>query len=336
MTLLTPLCALAAVLALLPFVAALFAHTRTESVRRDLRLPPGKRRVELLPAALAAAGIILLGLAAAQPALTRSSSPRVRRDAQALFVLDTSRSMAAAASPRAPTRLGRATAAAIRLRAAIPQVESGVLTLTDRLLPNLLPVADVPGFDAVVERAVRIESPPPRGSSVRATTYDALGDIPSGNNFAPSASRRIVVLLTDGESNPVQSGTLAGRLAANRGYRFVAIQFWRSDESVFAADGKPEPGYRPDPSSQATLHDLAAGLSGRSFDESQIGPAAEYLRTLAGAGPTIRVAGTDESHIPLAPYIALLGLLALLAALGSTTIAPVRVRVAHARYSPRG
>ena len=334
MTLLTPLCALAALLALLPFVAALFAHTRTESVRRVLRLPPGKRRVELLPATLAAAGIILLGLAAAQPALTRSSNPRVRRDVQALFVLDTSRSMAAAASPRAPTRLDRATAAAVRLRAAIPQVESGVLTLTDRLLPNLLPVADVLGFDGVVERGVRIESPPPRDSSVRATNYDALGDIPNGNNFAPSASRRIVVLLTDGESNPVRSGALAGRLAANRGYRFVAIQFWRSDESVFGADGKPEPGYRPDPSSQATLHDLAAALSGRSFDESRIGQAAAYLRTLAGTGPTVRVVGTSATRIPLAPYIALLGLLALLAALGSTSIAPARVRIARARTRP--
>jgi hypothetical protein len=156
---------------------------------------------------------------------------------------------------------------------------------------------------------------------VRATTYDALGDISSGNDFAPSASRRIVVLLTDGESSPVQSGALAGRLAASRGYRFVAIQFWRRDESVFGTDGKPESGYRPDPSSQATLHDLTAALGGRSFDESQIGPAAAYLRTVAGTGPTVRVAGTSATRMPLAPYIALLGLLALLAALGPTPIA---------------
>jgi hypothetical protein len=84
------------------------------------------------------------------------------------------------------------------------------------------------------------------------------------------------------------------------------------------------------------LHDLAATLGGRSVDESQIGQAAAYLRTVAGAGPTVRVAGTSATRIPLGSYLALLGLLALLAALGSTTIAPVRVRVARARYSPRG
>ena len=187
------------------------------SVRRALRLPPPERRAELLPPSLAAAGVVLLGLAAAQPALTRTSSPRVRRDVQALFVLDTSRSMAASSSPTAPTRLDRAAAAAVRLRAAIPQVESGVLTLTDRVLPDLLPVADVQGFDGVVQRAVRIESPPPRDTSVRATSYGALGDIAAGNDFAPTATRRIVVLLTDGESNPVQSGDLAGKLAAATG-----------------------------------------------------------------------------------------------------------------------
>lgn len=323
MTLLTPFCALAALLALLPIIAALVAHARTESVRRALGLLPGRRRVELLPTALAATGIVLLGFATAQPALTRSSHPSVRRDAQALFVLDTSRSMAAATSPTAPIRLDRATAAAVRLRAAIPQVESGVLTLTDRLLPDLLPVADIPSFDAVARRAVRIESPPPRSSSVRATSYDALGDIGSGNSFAPSASRRLVVLLTDGESNPVRSGALASRLAADRGYRFVALRFWRRDESVFGTDGKPEPGYRPDASSRATLPDLAAALGGRSFDESQVDHAAAYLRSVAGTGPTIRVAGTIAGRIPLAPYIGLLGLLALLAALCPT---PARAR----------
>jgi hypothetical protein len=315
MTFLTPLGWLVALLALLPVGAALFAHRRTGVVRRLLRLPPPERRAEVLPPALAVAGVVLLGLAAAQPALTRTSSPQVRRHAQALFVLDTSRSMAASSTPTSRTRLDRAAAAAVRLRAAIPRVESGVLTLTDRVLPDLLPVGDVQGFDGVVQRAVRIESPPPRDTSVRATSYGALGDIPAGNDFAPSASRRIVVLLTDGESNPVQAGDLAGKLAAAKGYRFMAIRFWRGDESVYDAAGKAEPAYRPDPSGAATLHDLAAALAGRSFEETQVGAAAAYLRGLAGRGPTARATGVDRSRVPLAPYAALAGVLALLAAL---------------------
>jgi hypothetical protein len=315
----------AALLALLPLGAAVLAHRRTDAVRRALRLPP-ERRAELLPASLAAAGIVVLGVAAAQPALSRISTPHVRRDVQALFVLDTSRSMAASPSATAPTRLDRAAAAAIRLRGAIPQVESGVLTLTDRVLPDLLPVADAEGFNGVVRRAVRIESPPPRASAVRATSYGALAEIASGNDFAPNAGRRIVVLLTDGESNPVQRSDLASRLATGRGYRFLAIRFWRVSESVYGAEGKVEPAYRPDLSGQVTLRDLAAALGGRSFDEGEAAAAAAYLRRLAGSGPTARVAGVDRSRVPLAPYLALAGLLGLVAALGAATFAPVGIR----------
>jgi hypothetical protein len=327
MTFLTPFGGFVALLAVLPLGAAVLAHRRTGAVRRALRLPPPERRAELLPPSLAAAGIVLLGLAAAQPALTRTSSPRVRRDVQALFVLDTSRSMAASSSPTAPTRLDRAAAAAIRLRAAIPQVESGVLTLTDRVLPDLLPVADVQGFDGVLQHAVRIESPPPRASAVRATSYGALADIASGNDFAPAATRRIVVLLTDGESNPVQSGDLAAKLAAGRGYRFVAIRFWQGNESVYGAEDKAEAAYRPDPSGRTTLRDLAAALDGRSFEEGDVSAAAAYLRGVAGSGPSVRVAGTDRSRAALAPYLALPALLSLLAALGASTLAPAGIRL---------
>jgi hypothetical protein len=235
--------------------------------------------------------------------------------------------MAASSSATAPTRLDRAAAAAVRLRAAIPEVESGVLTLTDRVLPDLLPVADLQGFDGVVRRAVRIESPPPRASAVRATSYGALADIASGNDFAPTATRRIVILLTDGESNPVQSGDLAGRLAANRGYRFLAIRFWRDDESVYSVEGKAEGAYRPDPSGRVTLRDLAAALGGRSFEEGEAGAAAVYLRGVAGNGPSVRVGGTDRSRVALAPYVAIAALLGLLASLGASTFTPTGIRL---------
>jgi hypothetical protein len=329
MTFLTPLGGLVAILALLPVSAAIFAHRRTDSVRRALGLNAPERRTAHCAPALAAAGIALLGLAVAQPAFTRTSTLQVRRDVQALFVLDTSRSMAASPSPSAPNRLDRAEAAAIRLRSAIPQVESGVLTLTDRVLPDLLPVADLQGFDGVVQRAVRIESPPPRNSSVRATSYDALAGIVSGNDFAPTASRRIVVLLSDGESDPVQNGELAGPLAPARGYRFLAVRFWGSTESVYDPDGKPEAGYRADPSGLTTLHDLATALGGRSFEEGQIGSAAAYLSGLAGAGPTVRNPGSDRSRVPLAPYVALVGVLLLLAAVAPPGFAPPRIRLSR-------
>jgi von Willebrand factor type A domain len=316
MTFLTPFCLFFALASLLPLVAALMSHARTEVVRKRLRLPPPERATELRPL-LAASAVALAGLAAAQPALTRSSHPRSRTDAQAVFVLDTSRSMAASSSPSSPTRLDRAAAAAIALRSSIPDVPAGVLTLTDRVLPDLLPVPDVGGFDGVVNRAVRIESPPPQATSVRATTFSALGQIASGDVFPPSATRRIIVLLTDGESGPVGTSDVARALA---GYRFEAVRFWASNESVFKEDGRPETAYRPDPSGRVVVSDLAASLGGKSFEQTQLKAATRYLRSLVGSGSTVSGAATEEHRYPLGPYVGLLALVALLAFVGPTAV----------------
>ena len=315
-TFLTPLGGLLVLAAVVPLVAALLGGRRVASVRRALALaPPPARRAAPLRLALGIAGIAVLGLAAAQPALTRESRQRVRSGVQALFVLDTSRSMAASATASSPTRLDRAVAAAVRLRAAVPGVESGVATLTDRVLPDLLPVADVAGFDGVVRRAVAIESPPPRDQDVRATTYAALTQIASGNDFAPSATERIVVLLTDGESTPVDAGAVARSLSPSRGYRLVTVRFWNRRESVFDADGRPEAGYRPDPSGRAILAGLAAAGGGAAFDESRTAAAAAYLRGLVPSGPTVVARGTTRSRTALAPYLAVLAFVLLAAAL---------------------
>ncbi|HTO24659.1 MAG TPA: hypothetical protein VMJ49_02085 [Gaiellaceae bacterium] len=313
MSFLTPLAGLVALAAVLPVAAWLAGRNRVGSARRALGLeaPPGRSSV--VRPALAAVGVALLGLAAAQPALDRSSSQKVRTDAQALFVLDTSRSMAASRTPTSPSRLDRAVEAAVQLRAAIPRVPSGIATLTDRVLPDLLPVAGTTGFDGVARRAVSIESPPPRNTSVRATTYDALSEIAAGNYFAPSAKRRLVVLLTDGESAPVDAGAVARALPASRGYRLVTVRFWGNDESVFDANGKPEAAYRPDPSGGVILAGLAAATGGSAFDEGRLGAASSQLRNLAGAGPTATVPGEARSRVPLAPYLVVAALVLLVA-----------------------
>ncbi|HVP74810.1 MAG TPA: hypothetical protein VMS63_02220 [Gaiellaceae bacterium] len=314
MTVLTPLAALVALAALLPLAAALLGRGRVGAVRRTLGLRPPAARSGLVRPALAAAGIALLGVAAAQPVLERRSSERVRKDVQAQFVIDTSRSMAASATPTSPTRLDRAIAAAVRLRASIPEVPSGIATLTDRVLPDLLPVADPASFDGVARRAVTIESPPPRDESVRATTYAALADIGSGNYFEPAASRRIVVLLTDGESNPVDAGQIAGALPAAKGYRIVTVRVWGGNEAVYGSDGKPEAAYHPDPSGLAVLDALAAATGGHAFTESRLGAASSTLRSLAGRGPTTVTQGERRSRAALAPFLVAAALLLLLLA----------------------
>lgn len=316
MTSLTPLCALTVLAAVFPIGAFVAARRRIGAVRRRLGLPTPARGTDLRPV-LASAAVVLLGIAAAQPALTRATMSRSRTDTQALFVLDISRSMAASPSPAAPTRLDRAAAAAVRLRDAIGDVPAGVLTLTDRVLPDLLPVPDRAGFAGVVDRAVRIESPPPHATAFRATTFAALSQIASGNDFAQSAKRRLVILLTDGESGPVPTSDVARALA---GVRFEAIRFWRAGEAVYGADGKVESAYTPDPGGRLTLADLAAALGGRSFDEAALPAATAYLRSLAGTGPTVAGPVGGPSRLPLAPYVALAALLALLASFAPRAI----------------
>jgi hypothetical protein len=305
LTLLTPLGAIVTVAVVLPLVAVVAAARRASAVRAALHLRAPRHGTDLRALAALAGVFVLIGLAATQPALSHDTVQRVRKDAQALFVLDTSRSMSAAARPGAKTRLARAKAAAASLRAAIPDVESGVATLTDRVLPDLLPVADLPSFDATVQRSVGIEEPPPSSVSVRATTFTALEAIPDGGFFATTAKRRAIVLLTDGESNPFDPGAIGRSLARTD---LVVVRFWSADESVFEPSGKPEPAYRPDPAAPAALDALARATGGRAYGEGDLGAAAARLRGLVETGPTAAVVGRTQRETALAPFVALAAL----------------------------
>jgi hypothetical protein len=312
MSFLTPIAALAALAALLPLGAAAYSRGRAAAVARRLGLDPPPRWWVGWRIAVAATAVVLLGLAATQPVLTDQTVVRTRSDVAVLFVLDTSRSMAASLTPTSPTRLARAKQAAVRLRAAIPDVPAGVATLTDRVLPDLLPVPDGAGFDAVVERGVAIEDPPPVTQATNATSYAALDNIATGNYFTQRVKRRVIVLLTDGESNPFDPDHLAHQLSIEAGYRFLAIRFWDQNEAVFDPDGQREPGYHPDPTGRVLLAQLASALGGRSFEESQSnGPAASYLRQVVGRGAVGRAQGVPGQRA-LAPYVAGLATVLLL------------------------
>jgi hypothetical protein len=276
------------------------------------------QRISMARQAAALTAIAVLGLAAAQPALSSVAAGRSRTNVEVLFVLDTSRSMAASASTHSPTRLQRAVAAAARLRAEIPTVPSGIATLTDRVLPDLLPVTDVAAFDSVLTQAVAIESPPPIESLVvRVTTYAALAVIRSGSYFEPGVTRRVLVLLSDGESLPFAPNAITAQLPPAFGYRFLAIRFWAADEGVYDANGRREPGYHPYPAGKVLLAQLARSLGGRSYEEADLGEAADYLQKTVGTGRTVttrRVASVRT----LAPFVAGIALLLLALALAPT------------------
>lgn len=308
-TLLTPLGAFVGAAVLLPLAAVAVAARRIRTTRAALQLRAPRGGTDLVALAALVSIFALLALAATQPALSHDTILHVRTDAETLFVLDTSRSMAAASSRTAPTRLARAKAAAAALRASIPDVEAGIATLTDRVLPNLLPVADRASFDATLQRAVGIEEPPPRSSSVRATTYAVLADIPASGFFDSTAKHRAIVLLTDGESVPFDPSAIGRALS---GVGVVIVRFWNVDESVYGPTGRPENAYRPDRSAPAALDSLAAATGGdRAFGEHELGAAATRLRTVLGTGPTKAVVARTRRETPLAPFIALLALMPL-------------------------
>jgi hypothetical protein len=307
---LTPVAALVAAAVALPLAAFVLAERRVAAVRRLLTLQPPRGGADVTALALLAAVVLLLALAAAQPALSTTETQRVRTDAEALFVLDISQSMAASTGRRGATRLERASSAAIRLRSSIASVSSGVATLTDRVLPNLLPVPDSPAFDATVKQTVIINQPPPRELNVRATNFGALAAIPKSDYFPSSAKHRVVVLLTDGESSFFDAATVGRAFADAPRTDFLAVQFWRSSESIYKSSGRPDPNYRPDPTGKTQLASLAAATHGRVFKEASLAAASASLRAMLGSGPTRAMGRTRATH-PLAPYAALLALIPL-------------------------
>ena len=308
---LTPTAGVVALAVLVPVVAFVAAERRVERVRNVLSLKAPRGGVDVFVVAALAAAVLILALAAAQPALADKSTQRMRTDAQVLFVVDTSASMAASSGAAGRTRLERATAAAMRLRAAIPDVPSGVATLTDRVLPNLLPAPDAAAFDATLEQAVSINEPPPRELNPRATSFGALAAVPGAGYFEPFAKHRAVVLLTDGESTYFDAKNVGRAFAAKPHTDLLAVRFWDANEAIYAASGKSDPNYRPDANGKVQLASLAAATGGKAVEEGELGSAASSLRAALGTGPTRPVGRTQRTH-PLAPYVALLALLPLL------------------------
>jgi hypothetical protein len=320
-TFLTPRGALLAAAALVPLAASAWAATRNARGRALLRLE--SQSSDRLVAAVAAIPL-LLGFAAAQPVVRTHVGRRIRTDAQAIFVFDTSRSMAAAAAAGAPTRMRQAKAAAIRLRRdAIPDVPSGVASLTTQLLPHLFPTSAVAAFASTVEHAIGVEkpSPPALQFGLLGTSFQPLGQLRDQGFFTPWAKERLAVLLTDGESGPYDPESVGDQLVGPSSstsfigttahpeapVRLVIIRFGHSTDRIYESNGSFEAAYRPDPGADRIVLTLASSEKGRVFDTGQLGEAARTMRALLGTGPAI-TRGVRTRNIELAPYVVLAAL----------------------------
>ncbi|MEX2645379.1 MAG: VWA domain-containing protein [Gaiellaceae bacterium] len=306
-TFLTPEGGLLALGALLPLAGLLAVSRRAGTVRRALALAPRPRRRLVLPVAAALAASALLGLAAAQPVLARTTTLAVRTDAQVFVVVDVSRSMLASLGPGGPTRLSRAKAVTSELREELSGIPVGLASLTDRTLPHLFPSADEDVFRATLARSIGIEQPPPRSTfSQNATSFDSLADVATRRFFSSTAERRLLVVLTDGESTPITAGRV-GRLLGRASVRSVFVHLWDPAERVYT-NGRAEPQYRPDPSGRTLLEALAVATGGSVYSEAAAAAAARKSRELLGSGPT-RAQGVREARSGLAAYLALAALL---------------------------
>ena len=298
----TPTAALVALAGLVPLALVLVVERRNERARALLGLsaPPPRSRWTLRIAVVAIAAA--LGLAAAQPVLS-STTPRLARlDAEALVAVDTSRSMDASATAESDVRLDRARRIALRIRAALGDVPTGLGTFTDRPLPLLLPTTDRNAFAGAVEKSLGIERPPGLQSSTTISSFDAVAPFPLEGYFAPAAKKRLLVILTDAESTGFNEPGVRKSFGAKPHTAVVLIRIGRSGERVFDASGQPESAYIPPPATGATLRSFLDATNGRAYDEGHVGGAEQAAREALGSGPTVNL-GTSSGGHDLAPWL---------------------------------
>jgi hypothetical protein len=304
---LSPLGWLVAWAALLPIVAALLRERREQVVRGVLGLGVPGRRTRFATACAAVLAVALLAAATARPAVRTSGVGHLRTDAEIYYVVDISRSMLARRGPHGETRFARVQDAAVQIRAKLADIPAGIASLTDRPLPHLFPSGSQSVFASVLHRAVGIERPPPGTPTTASgvtTAYDPLVQFAIASFFSPSASHKLLILLSDGESGSYSPGAIGTQLRANH-VGMLVVRFWHRDERVYTG-GKPE-RYSPDPGSIDALRRLAAETSGRPvYGEDDAGRVARAAHQLLGRGPSVALG--RPKRVELAPYAALLAL----------------------------
>lgn len=304
MDFLTPLAAIVALVGIVPLVAFRVADGRRRRVNGLLGLAEPSLRFRIAPAIALAAIAALVGLASTQPTVVRRSAKHVRTDAEAFFVLDTSRSMIASSGAGRPTRFARARALAERLRNDLPDIPVGLASITDRTLPHVFPTPDVDTFATALHKVMGIERPPPTdGFSVRVTTLGSLSHIASDNFFSAAATHRLLVVFTDAETKPFTEAGIANLFQTPPAVHAVIVRIWHAGERVYLHDGSVDPLYRADPLSKATADELASAVHGVAVDEDSPGRLTEVARQALGHGPTVTLS-QEKRRLALAPYVA--------------------------------
>jgi hypothetical protein len=269
---------------------------------------PGKREVATAAIALAILPA-LVAVAAAQPVVIHSKAFDERLDAQVFIVFDTSLSMSARTGLDAPTRLTLAKQEARTLIPKLGDIPVGIATMTDRVLPNLMPTTTTALALRTVTQSVRIDQPPPSlRYHGRASTLEALPAIVTDRLFPPGVRHPILVIFTDGEMRAPAPFT---------GYSFAQqvtipplfIHVWQPTDHIYN-HGRIDPAYQPDPTSAQTLAHFASLTHGHVFREGDVGGLLGTIHAEAGSKPeTTKLLGF--SRVPLGPWFLLAGVVPL-------------------------
>ena len=293
--------------ALVPLAALALSESRARRVREALGLGrPSGLLTALLAVSVAAAGA-LVGAAAAQPVLERGATRHERTDVNAYVLVDATRSMLAASAPEGPSRLARARTAAQELRTRSTSSRSAS------------PPSPTVCSRTSSRHSTRTSTPRPwstrSGSNGRrrarrrrnATDLGALQQLGAQGFFPATPERRIVVVLSDFETDPFSITKLGATLRRQR-LETILVHVWDGEERIFGGLG--DAGYRPDPGSVETVTKLARAAHGRAFAETELESAKGALRALLGEGAS-RPLWEERSRTELAPWLSLAALVPL-------------------------
>ena len=294
---------------MIPLAALWLAQRRIEQLRRLFSLAPAHRR-ELVGVAAALVLLpALLGVAAAQPVVIRHKSLGVRSDVQAFFVFDTSLSMSAREGAHGPTRLERAKREAREVLPKLGDIPVGLATMTDRVLPDLMPTPNLAVILRTLDQSVGIDRPPPtQVYKGRATTFQALFPIPMANFYSPGVRHRILVVYTDGEDAPFRSA-VDFDLARAMTVHPLFVHVWAPTDRIYV-HGRVSPRYRPDPTSGSVLARFTAAAHGQVFAEDDPNGLVRAIRDEAGSS-SARTTVVGYARVALAPWFVLAGIVPL-------------------------
>jgi hypothetical protein len=304
---LTPLAGFVAVAVVLPLVAFVRSEQRAAQVRSMLRLdPPGGSRRQTIAVIVVLAALV--GIGAAQPMLEQRREHSARTDAQAFFLLDTSRSMLAAPAAGETTRFERALAAARRMRSSLPNLPIGIASLTDRVLPMVFPSANPETFERVLRYSIGVDRPPSReANNTRASALDATMVVPE-RNFFRGPRNRLLVVFSDAETQRLHPQRLANRFR-DSDIETILVRIGTAAERIYRPGGDVEP-YQPDPASAAAADAYAQAVGGQAFAEDELDDAIDAARDAVGSGrSTLRLEASDVR--PLGPFVFLAALVPL-------------------------